>query len=213
MKSLHHFCAWCGKPVDTLAEHLNDPECIKITNQKKMALAANTPPWPTLEIAETGSFNGTSATYFTGIGASPKPLGPDLETIKGLGAGMFLDKSKHIIGECGGPDIPISSKEAQKYDQGKTDWSLMPWDAVEEINKVLDFGAKKYAAHNWKVDGGFKWTRVFGSLCRHIFAWARGEDLDHESKLPHLAHAGANILFLLHYAKNKTTYPKDDRQK
>jgi hypothetical protein len=39
---------------------------------------------------------------------------------------------------------------AVKYDSGKADWSLMPWEAVEEINKVLEFGAHKYAAHNWQ---------------------------------------------------------------
>ena len=177
-------------------EHLNDPECIKITDQKKMALATNTPPWPTLEIAETGSFNGTSMSQFTGTNYVPD-----------------YAKRNNPFDEVLLVTQPIVVKEAQRYDQGKTDWSLMPWDALEDINKVLDFGAKKYAAHNWKQGGGFEWTRVFGCLCRHIFAWARGEDLDPESKLPHLAHAGCNILFLLHYAKNKTAYPKDDRQK
>lgn len=196
MKSLHHFCAWCGKPVDTLVEHLNDPECIKITNQKKMALATNNPPWPTLEIAETGSFNGTSMSQFTGTNYVPD-----------------YAKRNNPFDEVLLVTQPIVVKEALKLDTGKTDWSLMPWDAVEEINKVLDFGAKKYAAHNWKVDGGFKWTRVFGSACRHLFAWARGEDKDPESGLSHLAHLGCNVLFLLHYSLNAKKYNKDDRQK
>ena len=36
-------------------------------------------------------------------------------------------------------------------------------------------------------------------MLRHIFAWASGERVDAESGLSHLAHAGANVLFLLTY--------------
>lgn len=101
--------------------------------------------------------------------------------------------------------------EAIKHDSGKADWSLMPFEAVEEINKVLEFGAKKYAAHNWKQGGGFKYTRILNSLLRHIFAFMRGEDKDPESGLSHMAHAGCNILFILYYLKYKDKYSNDDR--
>lgn len=100
---------------------------------------------------------------------------------------------------------------AMKFDSGKTDWSLMPFEAIEEINKVLDFGAKKYAAHNWRTGTGFKYTRVLSSLLRHTFAWARGEDLDPESGLSHLAHMGCNVVFLIYYNKYKARYNNDDR--
>lgn len=102
---------------------------------------------------------------------------------------------------------------AIKYDSGKTDWSLMPFEAVEEINKVLEFGAKKYAAHNWTQGEGFRYTRVLNSLFRHLFAWSRGEDLDPESGLSHLAHAGCNIVFLIYYNRYKSRYNNDDRFK
>ena len=100
---------------------------------------------------------------------------------------------------------------AMKFDSGKTDWSLMPFECIEEINKVLDFGARKYAAHNWRTGAGFKYTRVLSSLLRHTFAWARGEDLDPESGLSHLAHMGCNVIFLLYYNKYKSRYNNDDR--
>jgi hypothetical protein len=99
-----------------------------------------------------------------------------------------------------------------KSDAGKADWSLMPFEAIEEINKVLEFGAKKYAAHNWKLGDGFKYSRLLNSLLRHIFAYMRGEDTDPESGLSHLAHAGCNIVFLLYYNKYKTKYNNDDRK-
>jgi len=110
------------------------------------------------------------------------------------------------------PD-PKTEASAVKFDSGKTDWSLMPFEAVEEINKVLEFGAKKYAAHNWTQGDGFRYTRVLNSLFRHLFAWSRGEDLDPESGLSHLAHAGCNIIFLIYYNKYKDRYRNDDRFK
>ena len=100
---------------------------------------------------------------------------------------------------------------AVKHDQGKLDWSLLPIDSVEEILKVLEFGKRKYAAWNWASNGGFKYSRLFGSLLRHIFAWWRGEDKDPETGLSHLAHAGCNILFLLYYIKHRDTkYQNND---
>jgi hypothetical protein len=110
------------------------------------------------------------------------------------------------------PD-PKTEATAVKYDSGKTDWSLMPFEAVEEINKVLEFGARKYAAHNWTQGDGFRYTRVLSSLFRHLFAWSRGEDLDPESGLSHLAHAGCNVIFLIYYSKYKDRYNNDDRFK
>lgn len=109
--------------------------------------------------------------------------------------------------------LSVTPAVAVKHDSGKTDWSLMPWEAVEEINKVLEFGASKYAAHNWTEGEGFRYTRVLSSLFRHLFAWSRGEDCDPESGLSHLAHAGCNVIFLLYYNRYKERYSNDDRFK
>ena len=103
--------------------------------------------------------------------------------------------------------------KAVKLDDGKADWSLLPVDSVEEILKVLEFGKNKYAAHNWCKGNGFLWTRPLNACLRHLFAWARGEDKDPESGISHLAHAGCNILFLLHFTLNKQRYNQDDRYK
>jgi len=108
---------------------------------------------------------------------------------------------------------PVPNNTPVKSDAGKADWSLMPFEAIEEINKVLEFGAKKYAAHNWKLGTGFKYSRILNSLLRHIFAYMRGEDNDPESGLSHLAHAGCNIVFLLYYNRYKDKFNNDDRVK
>jgi len=84
----------------------------------------------------------------------------------------------------------------RKDDQGKLRWSLLPWDSVKDVVKVLEAGAKKYGDDNWKmVEGGR--TRYFDALLRHLMAWREGERLDVETGLPHLAHAGCCVLFLL----------------
>jgi hypothetical protein len=106
---------------------------------------------------------------------------------------------------------PKKSDEALRYDQNKTNWSLMPFEAVEEINKVLEFGAKKYAAWNFTKNGGMQHSRIINSCLRHIFSYMRGEDKDPESGLSHLAHAGCNILFLLYYKRYPQIFTKDDR--
>jgi hypothetical protein len=96
-----------------------------------------------------------------------------------------------------------------KFDDNKNRLDLLPLDAIEEIGKVMTFGAvvKEYGDRNW--ENGFKWSRLLGALFRHIFAFWRGENYDPESKLPHLAHAGCCILFLLAHFLRKIG--EDDR--
>ena len=109
-------------------------------------------------------------------------------------------------------EIDKTTTEAVKHDDGKPDWSLVPFESLEGMVKVLEFGAKKYAGWNWTTNGGFSYTRVLRSCLRHIFAYMRGEDNDPESGLSHIHHAMCNLLFISHYIGNKEKYNKDDRQ-
>lgn len=86
--------------------------------------------------------------------------------------------------------------EGRKYDTGKPDYTLLPWDAVEDIVRVLDFGALKYARDNWRYVDDAE-VRYLAAAFRHMAAYARGETHDPETGLSHLAHAGCCILFLL----------------
>lgn len=97
--------------------------------------------------------------------------------------------------------------EGRKDDGGKLPLHLLPIDAIEQITAVLDFGARKYEPRNWEK--GMAWSRVFGALMRHMFAWWRGEKADPETGLSHLAHAGCCIFFLLAYEHRKIG--EDDR--
>jgi hypothetical protein len=84
----------------------------------------------------------------------------------------------------------------EKLDTGKTRWSLLPWKETEQLVRVLDFGAKKYSVDNWQQVPNAR-ERYFDAALRHLVAWKSGEELDPESGLPHLAHAGCCVLFLL----------------
>ncbi len=84
-----------------------------------------------------------------------------------------------------------------KADSGKLGTHLLPTRPLEEIARVLDFGARKYAPDNWRK--GIAYTRVYGAILRHAWAWWRGEQADPETGLHPLAHAACEILFLLDY--------------
>lgn len=73
--------------------------------------------------------------------------------------------------------------------------ALLPKKGIAAIARVFAFGAKKYAAHNWRKR--YEWDKSLDALQRHIDAFVDGETYDPESGLPHLAHAGFHILVLL----------------
>ena len=91
--------------------------------------------------------------------------------------------------------------------QPKTRFDLVPWAAITDIADILTFGAQKYADNNWCR--GTEWSRYYSALCRHIFAWWQGEDLDPETGKSHLAHAGCCLVFLMEYQRNQ--WGTDDR--
>lgn len=103
--------------------------------------------------------------------------------------------------------VQPSPTVAVKHDDGKLPYHLVPSDALEEIIKVLAFGAKKYGDNNWAT--GMNWSRCFSACMRHLWAWWRGESKDSETGLPHLAHAGCCILFMIAYELRGVG--KDDR--
>ena len=83
-----------------------------------------------------------------------------------------------------------------KHDTGKLRWDLLPLGTAEPIVHVLTFGAVKYGPNNWKRVRPFR-DRYYAALMRHLKAWQSGEKLDPETQLPHLAHAGCCLIFLL----------------
>jgi hypothetical protein len=90
----------------------------------------------------------------------------------------------------------------QKHDAKKPRMDLLPFEALEEVAKVLTFGARKYAANSWqKLDCAE--SRYTAALLRHLVAIQRGERFDAESGLLHVAHMATNALFLLWFEIQK----------
>lgn len=85
--------------------------------------------------------------------------------------------------------------KALKFDQDKPGLDLLPTAAKKAIAEVFDFGAEKYARHNWR--NGFEYSRLIRAALGHIEDFNDGEDNDRESGKSHLAHAGCCILMLL----------------
>ena len=96
-----------------------------------------------------------------------------------------------------------------KFDTGsdKLEWSLIPWNALGEVVKVLMYGKKKYTqtlddgtvvsgADNWKLVDNAK-ERYWNAAMRHLIAIREGEKHDPETGLHHGAHACCDILFAL----------------
>ncbi|HIP58739.1 MAG TPA: hypothetical protein EYH00_05495 [Archaeoglobus profundus] len=85
-----------------------------------------------------------------------------------------------------------------KYDDGKLRYDLIPPKALEELAKVITYGAKKYKPNSWRNVEPYRYE---AALFRHIQEWRKGNKIDKESGLPHLAHALANLVFLIELDK------------
>lgn len=86
-------------------------------------------------------------------------------------------------------------KESLKYDENKVRMDLVPLECVEQVAKILTFGANKYEENSWQDLSDF-WKRYKAALLRHLTAIDKGELIDSESGLPHIDHVLCNALFL-----------------
>lgn len=88
-----------------------------------------------------------------------------------------------------------------KADSGKLQWSLLPFEELKDVVRVLMLGAKKYTPDNWKKCDDV--TRYKDALMRHVISYICDEKTDNESQISHLAHAVCNCLFLMYFDNTK----------
>lgn len=104
---------------------------------------------------------------------------------------------------------------AIKADDNKARYDLILPESIDMLAQVFAYGIRKYGIER-NCEKGFSYGRLFAAACRHMWAFWRGEELDPESGLPHLAHAQWNIHILLAQTIRKTgkdtrwTYGRDD---
>jgi len=103
---------------------------------------------------------------------------------------------------------PVGNTLGVKYDQNKPQWSLLPFEALEEVVEVLTSGAKKYAPDNWKFVPDAD-ARYMDAAFRHMAQYMQGEQHDEETGNNHLAHAVCCLLFKLWFDR-KTEKLYDD---
>lgn len=83
--------------------------------------------------------------------------------------------------------------------------------AVQSIIDVLEYGARKYSADNWKK---VEHARYLDAAFRHMMAYTSGEVNDTESDKHHLAHTICCLLFMLQMDldKESAVYAKDAKE-
>jgi hypothetical protein len=160
-------------------------------------------------VIEASALEPTTYTYqFVGV-----PWDRDAGVATGAKASDNLQKKEEpgVPSTSAKPPDNLQQKEepGKKFDAFKPPMALISSKAMMELAKVLGFGAKKYAEHNWRK--GMSWSRLISAALRHISAFNDGEDLDPETGLPHTAHALCCLMFLTEYAL--THSGTDDRYK
>lgn len=121
--------------------------------------------------------------------------------------GSGITKGTNAAGscfKCGATGrVPVYETGDGRKDDGQKaqHYELLPWQVLEEVVRVLGFGAKKYKANNWKlVDDAER--RYLNAAYRHMAKIEPGtEALDEETGLSHYSHALCSLLFAAWHAK------------
>ena len=101
----------------------------------------------------------------------------------------------------------MSSNTPVKQDLGKLRYDLLPFDAVDEVVRVLTYGIKKYPKpeENWRNNSTPEdLPRYKAALLRHMSEYMQGsliDDGEGGSGLPHIAQIATNALFLIALSK------------
>lgn len=97
--------------------------------------------------------------------------------------------------------------EFVKHDAGKLRFDLIDHEFEAELAAVLTHGAAKYADNNWQNAGhGEARARYYAAFRRHALAWRRGEEIDADSGLPHLACMACCLMFLRWFERESADF-------
>lgn len=105
----------------------------------------------------------------------------------------------------------MKKRKAKRYNTGKPRLSLIWFRFLEPVAEVLEFGANKYGAHNWKK--GLEEREILDSLLRHTHALCDGETYDQESGLHHIGHIICNCMFYVYFYYKKANGISNNKNK
>jgi len=86
-----------------------------------------------------------------------------------------------------------------RFNEGKPRWSLVHYESLVPMIRVLEYGSKKYSRENWKK--GLDLKEILESMQRHLAALMDGEEVDSESGIEHMGHIQCNALFYNYHSK------------
>lgn len=103
-------------------------------------------------------------------------------------------------------EIEDNKNQAQRKNEGKIRYDLLPVEWDEQLAALLTAGCRKYSDWNWAKSVGqpesYEWRqKCLASMRRHIASWQKGElaDPDHAEKIHHLTAAAWNALVIVYY--------------
>lgn len=99
-------------------------------------------------------------------------------------------------------DLEKNVDTGLRYNKGKPRMELIEAGFMEEVAKILTFGAEKYEIDNWKKFDNEKRFQTIGSLMRHLEEYRKGNKMDSESNCSHLCHIVTNAMFLWWFDRN-----------
>lgn len=94
-----------------------------------------------------------------------------------------------------------------KYDGNKAPMYLLPFEPLQEVAQVFEFGKQKYGEFNYLQ--GIPVTRLLSACLRHVMAHLWVETNDKETGRSHLAHAMCCLLMAMQMQITKAEM--DDR--
>lgn len=103
----------------------------------------------------------------------------------------------------------MNVNDGLRYVDGKPRFDLLPPASLFALADHFRKGCDKYAERNW--ERGMDWSKCFGSLMRHAWKWAWGEDVDSETGTHHMIAVAWNAMALYEYHIRKIG--RDDRVK
>lgn len=96
-----------------------------------------------------------------------------------------------------------SEKSGKKNDfqDGKLRWDLLPLEEIEDIVKLYTAGSIKYGDNNWQgLENGYQ--RYKAAMLRHLLEYEKGNKIDEETKVNHLAAVAWNAIAMLYLDKH-----------
>lgn len=105
----------------------------------------------------------------------------------------------------------MSEQKAVRDNEGKIDYTIIPWEGFEDVVKAFKQGEKDYGRNNYQKGDGLTLQSYRESMFRHLIASDNGIEFDEKSGADHIAHLAANCLMYLwqkqHERKRNTSAP------